>query len=158
MLQCLAEMRFTMRTIGLFLIGLMLGSCTNRIFPAQVMQGTETDSFDIQGWEDQAYRPSNTAFVPHKVELAGMILQVNHKPNGIVILAKSSLLMQIRGRARRRRNGRMRPGSQSRFRDLWSRRATARIKRALKVREQRQEGRPSMEPPSSRGDCHETFH
>ena len=81
-----------MRTIGLFLIGLMLGSCTNRIFPAQVMQGTETDSFDMQGWEDQAYRPSNTAFVPHKVELAGMILQVSHKPDSLVILAKEQPL------------------------------------------------------------------
>lgn len=81
-----------MRIIGLFLILLMFGSCTNPIFPSKVMQGTETDSFDVQAWEDQVYHPSNTTFVPHKVELAGMILQVSHKPDGIVILAEEQPL------------------------------------------------------------------
>jgi len=81
-----------MRIIGLFLIGLMFGSCTTNPFPFEVMKGVETDSFDIQAWEDQAYHPSNTAFVPHKVELAGVILQVSRKPDGIVILVKEQPL------------------------------------------------------------------
>jgi hypothetical protein len=70
----------------------MLGACTNPIFPSKVMKGAETDSFDVKAWEDQAYHPSNTTFVPHKVELAGVILQVSHKPDGIVILAEEQPL------------------------------------------------------------------
>jgi hypothetical protein len=82
-----------MRIIGLFLIGLMLGSCTHPIFPSKVMKGAETDSFDVKAWEDQAYHPSHApTFVPHKVELAGMILKVSHKADGIVILAEEQPL------------------------------------------------------------------
>lgn len=79
--------------IRLFLIGLMVGSCTPPVFPPQVMQGAETESFDVKAWEDQAYHPSHApTFVPHKVELAGMILQVSHKAEGIVILAEEQPL------------------------------------------------------------------
>jgi len=81
-----------MRIIGLFLIGLLVGSCSADPFSAKVMKGVETDTFDIKAWEDQAYHPSNTAFVSHKVELGGMILQVRHTPEGIVILAEEQPL------------------------------------------------------------------
>ena len=81
-----------MRIIGLFLIALMFESCTTNPFPSEVMKGAETDTFDVKAWEDQAYHPSNTAFVPHKVELAGVILQVSRKSDGIVILAEEQPL------------------------------------------------------------------
>lgn len=88
----LAARRFTVRIIGLFLVDLMLGSCTYPIFPTRVMKDAETDSFDVKAWKDQAYHSSHKPFVPHKVELGGVILQVSHKPDGVVILAEEQPL------------------------------------------------------------------
>jgi starvation-inducible outer membrane lipoprotein len=58
------------------------------MFPAAVMQDVETNTFDVKAWVEQAYHPSDTMFVPHKVKLGGMILQVIRHPEDVVILVK----------------------------------------------------------------------
>jgi starvation-inducible outer membrane lipoprotein len=78
-----------MRFIGLCAIGLWLGACsTAPIFPSETMHDVEGNTFDTKAWEQEAYDPSGTAFVPHTVELAGEIIRVLHNPDGVVILAE----------------------------------------------------------------------
>lgn len=78
-----------MRIVGLIAIGLWLGACsTAPMFPPETMHDVEANTFDAKAWEKQAYEPSSSTFVPHKVELAGEIIRVLHKPDGVVILAE----------------------------------------------------------------------
>lgn len=78
-----------MRIISLFAMCLWLGACTTTpLFPPEVMKDVEANSFDIRAWEKEAYHPSITPFVSHKVELAGEIIKVIRKPDSVVILAE----------------------------------------------------------------------
>jgi starvation-inducible outer membrane lipoprotein len=58
------------------------------MFPPVIMKDVEANTFDVKAWEEQAYHPSGAKFVPHKVELAGQIIKVIQKPDGVVILAE----------------------------------------------------------------------
>ena len=78
-----------MRIIGLAAISVWLSACTTPpMFPPTIMKDVEANTFDVKAWENQAYSPSNENFVPHKVELAGEIIRVIQKPEGVVILAE----------------------------------------------------------------------
>ena len=78
-----------MRIIGLVTISLWLSACTTPpMFPPTIMKDVEANAFDVKTWEDQAYSLSSGNFVPHKVELAGEIIRVIQKPEGVVILAE----------------------------------------------------------------------
>lgn len=82
-----------MRIIGLAMMGLWLSACsTTPMFPPAVMKDVETNTFDIKAWEAQAYHHSNGTFVPHKVELAGEIIKVIQKSEGVVIVAEKQPL------------------------------------------------------------------
>ncbi|HWF62840.1 MAG TPA: Slp family lipoprotein [Nitrospira sp.] len=82
-----------MRMIGLITMSLWLSACsTTPMFPPAVMKDVETSTFDVKAWEAQAYHPSSATFVSHKVELAGEIIRVIQKPNGVVILAEEQPL------------------------------------------------------------------
>lgn len=75
--------------IGLFLMTMLVEACsTPPMFPPGTMKDVEANTFDVQAWEDQAARPSGPTFVPHKVELAGEIIRVLHKSDGVIILAE----------------------------------------------------------------------
>lgn len=66
-----------------------LSACTTLpMFPPETMKDVEANTFDSTVWERQAYQPSGAKFIPHKVELAGQIIKVIQKPNGIIILAE----------------------------------------------------------------------
>ncbi len=83
------ERRFTMRTLGLFVMGVLLAACTTApMFPPEIMKDVEKDTFDFKAWQEQAYYPSSTQFVSHKVELGGRIIKVIRKTEGVVILAE----------------------------------------------------------------------
>lgn len=81
-----------MRIISLFATGalsVLLGACsTPPMFPPGTLKDVEANTFDVQTWKNQASRPSDTTFVPHKVELAGEIIRVLHKSSGMIILAE----------------------------------------------------------------------
>lgn len=78
-----------MRIIGLIAISLWLGACSGTpMFPPEVTKDVEANSFDAKAWEQEAYQPSHTTFVPHKVELAGEIIRVIQKSDRLVILAE----------------------------------------------------------------------
>ena len=78
-----------MRMIGLFAMCVLLEACTMMpMFPPEVMKNVETDTFDVEAWQAQTYRPSNAGFVPHKVELGGEIIEVIRKPEGVVLLVE----------------------------------------------------------------------
>jgi starvation-inducible outer membrane lipoprotein len=78
-----------MRIIGLAAMSMWLSACTaTPMFPPVIMKDVEANTFDVKAWEEQAYHPSGTTFVPHKVELAGEIIKVIWKPDSIVILAE----------------------------------------------------------------------
>lgn len=82
-----------MRMIGVVTMSVWLSACsTTPMFPPAIMKDVEANTFDVKAWEDQAYHPSGAAFVPHKVELAGEIIRVIQKPNGVVILAEEQPL------------------------------------------------------------------
>ena len=82
-----------MRMIGLVTMSVWLSACpTTPMFPLAITKDVEANTFDVKAWEDQAYHPSGAAFVPHKVELAGEIIRVIQKPNGVVILAEEQPL------------------------------------------------------------------
>ncbi|MBS0181503.1 MAG: Slp family lipoprotein [Nitrospira sp.] len=82
-----------MRVIGLVTMSVWLSACsTTPMFPPTIMKDVEANTFDAKTWEDQAYHPSSAAFVPHKVELAGEIIRVIQKPDGVVILAEEQPL------------------------------------------------------------------
>lgn len=82
-----------MRTIGLVTMSMWLSACsTTPMFPPAITKDVEANTFDVKAWEDQAYHPSSAAFVPHKVELAGEIIRVIQKPDGVVILAEEQPL------------------------------------------------------------------
>jgi starvation-inducible outer membrane lipoprotein len=50
------------------------------------MKNVETNTFDVEAWQQQTYHPSNAGFVSHKVELGGEIIEVIRKPEGVVLL------------------------------------------------------------------------
>jgi len=78
-----------MRMIGLFAMCVLLEACTMMpMFPPEVMKNVETNTFDVEAWQAQTYRPSNAGFVPHKVELGGEIIEVIRKPEGVVLLVE----------------------------------------------------------------------
>lgn len=79
-----------MRLIRMIATGLCLTACTTPpMFPPAVMQDVEGNTFDVKAWVEQAYHSSHTTFVPHKVKLAGVILQViDHPTSGVIILVK----------------------------------------------------------------------
>jgi len=78
-----------MRIIGLITMSVWLGACTTTpLFPPEIMKDIEANTFDAKAWEEQAYHPSSTNFVPHKVELAGEIITVIRKSDSVVILAE----------------------------------------------------------------------
>jgi starvation-inducible outer membrane lipoprotein len=80
-------MEVSMGRIGLIATGLWLSACTTTpMFPPAVMQKLETHTFDVKAWVNQAYHPSDTTFVPHKVKLGGVILQVIRNPDDLIIL------------------------------------------------------------------------
>lgn len=82
-----------MRMIGLVTMSVWLSACsTTPMFPPTIMKDVEANTFDAKTWEDQAYHPSSAAFVSHKVELAGEIIRVIQKPDGVVILAEEQPL------------------------------------------------------------------
>ena len=82
-----------MRSIGLVAMSVWLSACsTTPMFPPAVMKDVDANTRDVKAWEDQAYHPSGAAFVPHKVELAGEIIRVIQKPEGVVILAEEQPL------------------------------------------------------------------
>ena len=57
-----------MRTLGLFVMGVLLAACTTTpMFPPEIMKDVEKDTFDFKAWQEQAYYPSSTKFVSHKV-------------------------------------------------------------------------------------------
>ncbi len=78
-----------MRLIRLFVMCVLLEACIMMpMFPPEVMENVETSAFDVEAWQEQAYRPSNVDFVPHKVALGGEIIQVIRKPEGVVLLVE----------------------------------------------------------------------
>lgn len=78
-----------MRIFGIMIISVWLSACTSTpMFPPETMKDVEANTFDIKAWEKEAYRPSSAKFVPHQVELAGEIIRVIRKPEGIVIVAE----------------------------------------------------------------------
>ena len=78
-----------MRTLGLFVMSVLLAACTTApMFPPEIMKDVEKDTFDFKAWQEQAYYPSSTQFVSHKVELGGRIIKVIRQPEGVVILAE----------------------------------------------------------------------
>lgn len=78
-----------MRIIGIIAMCMWLSACqATPMFPPEIMQDVEANTFDVKGWEKEAYHPSNAKFVPHQVELAGQIIRVLQKPEGIVIVAE----------------------------------------------------------------------
>lgn len=82
-----------MRIIGIVVMTVWLSACsTTPMFPPAIMKDVEANTFDVKAWEDQAYHSSSATFVPHKVELAGQIIKVIQKPDGVVILAEEQLL------------------------------------------------------------------
>lgn len=82
-----------MRIIGLVAMTVWLSACTTTpMFPPAIMKNVEANTFDVKAWEEQAYHPSGVKFVPHKVELAGLIIKVIQKPDGVAILAEEQLL------------------------------------------------------------------
>ena len=87
------ERRVAMRIIGLVIMSLWLSACsTTPMFPPAIMKDVETNTFDAKAWEDQAYHPSSATFVPHKVELAGQVIKVIRKADGVVIVAEKQPL------------------------------------------------------------------
>ncbi|MDF0677039.1 MAG: Slp family lipoprotein [Nitrospira sp.] len=82
--------RFAMRMIGLFAMCVLLEACTIiPMFPPEVMKNVETNTFDLEAWQQQTYHPSNDDFVSHKVELGGEIIEVVRKPEGVVLLVEA---------------------------------------------------------------------
>lgn len=85
-----------MRMIGLLTMsamGMWLSACsTSPMFPQAITKDVETNTRDVKAWEDAAYHPSSAKFVPQKVELAGEIIRVIQKPDGVVILAEERSL------------------------------------------------------------------
>ncbi len=78
-----------MRIIELVAMCVLLEACTiTPMFPPEIMKNVETNTFDVEAWQEQTYRPSNTGFVPHKVELGGEIIEVVRKPKGVVLLVE----------------------------------------------------------------------
>lgn len=78
-----------MRLIGLFAMCALLEACTTApMFPPEIMKNVELNTFDVEAWQKQTYRPSNAGFVPHKVELGGEIIEVIRKPEGVVLLVE----------------------------------------------------------------------
>ncbi|BFU92245.1 MAG: hypothetical protein NTAFB01_34320 [Nitrospira sp.] len=78
-----------MRLIRLFAMCVLLEACIMMpMFPPEVMKDVETNTFDVEAWQKQAYRPSNVDFVPHKVALGGEIIQVIRKPEDVVLLVE----------------------------------------------------------------------
>lgn len=74
-----------MRMIGLVMMSVWLSACsTFSMFPPAVMKDVEANSPDVKAWKDQAH--------PHKVEVAGEIIRVIQKPDGVVILAEEQPL------------------------------------------------------------------
>lgn len=87
-----------MRTLGLFVMGVLLAACTTTpMFPPEIMKDVEKDAFDFKAWQEQAYQPSNAHFVPHKVELGGRIIKVIRQPEGVVILAEKQPIEKYPG-------------------------------------------------------------
>jgi starvation-inducible outer membrane lipoprotein len=87
-----------MRTISLFAMCVLLAACTTApMFPPEIMKGVEKDNFDFKAWKEQAYQPSSTHFVPHKVELGGRIIKVIRKPEGVIILAEKQPIEKYPG-------------------------------------------------------------
>ncbi len=87
-----------MRTLGLFVMGVLLAACTTApMFPPEIMKDLEKDTFDFKAWQEQAYQPSNAQFVPHKVELGGRIIKVIRKTEGVVILAEKQPIEKYPG-------------------------------------------------------------
>ncbi len=82
-----------MRSVELVTMSVWLSACTaTPMFPPAIMKNVEANTFDVKAWEAQAYHPSSATFVSHKVELAGEIIRVIQKPNGVVILAEEQPL------------------------------------------------------------------
>lgn len=78
-----------MRLIRLFAMCVLLEACILMpMFPPEVMEDVETNTFDVEAWKEQAYRLSNVDFVPQKVALGGEIIQVIPKPEGVVLLVE----------------------------------------------------------------------
>ena len=87
-----------MRTIGLFVMCVLLAACTTTpMFPPEIMKDVEKETFDFKAWQEQAYQPSNAHFVPHKVELGGRIIKLIRKQEGIVILAEKQPIEKYPG-------------------------------------------------------------
>lgn len=77
------------RMIGIIVISVWLSACTSTpMFSPEIMKDVEANTFDVKAWEREAYHPSSAKFVPHQVELAGEIIRVTRKPEGIVIVAE----------------------------------------------------------------------
>ena len=78
-----------MRLISLIATSLWLSACTTTaMFPSAVTRDVETSTIDVKAWIDQAYHPSNTTFLTHKVKVGGRILQVIQNQEGVVILTE----------------------------------------------------------------------
>jgi hypothetical protein len=60
------------------------------MFLPTVTKDVEANTFDAKAWEQEAYQPSRTSFIPHKVELAGEIIRVLQKSDHLVILAEEA--------------------------------------------------------------------
>ncbi len=87
-----------MRTLGLFVMGVLLAACTTTpMFPPEVMKDVEKETFDFKAWKEQASSPSGTNFITHKVELGGRIIKVIQKSEGIVILAEKQPIEKYPG-------------------------------------------------------------
>lgn len=95
LLRSSTKKRSHMRLIGLITTSLWLTACTTTpMFPQAVTLDVETNTVDIEAWVDQAYHPSNTTFVPHKVKVGGRILQVIRNQEGVVILAEQQPIIK----------------------------------------------------------------
>lgn len=86
-----------MRLIGMPVMCLLLAGCAiPPIFPSEVMKDVEQNSSAIETWKEQSYR-SSANFVPHKVVLAGQIMRVLTKSEGIVLLVAEKPMEKYRG-------------------------------------------------------------
>lgn len=78
-----------MRMIGLFTLCVLLEACSGTpMFPPEILTNLDMQSFTIQAWQEQTYRPSNADFVPQKVKLGGEIVDVIRKTDGVVLLVE----------------------------------------------------------------------
>lgn len=86
-----------MRLIGLPVMCLFLAGCAiTPIFPPEVMKDVEQNSSAVKTWKEQSDR-SSANVVPHKVILAGQIMRVLTKSEGVVLLVMEEPVEKYRG-------------------------------------------------------------